>query len=146
VSDAREVVGQVKTASGYRHPAYWKDTNGNGLIDGNETVVDLGVFDPSAAETSAGLSHAVNTSGVVVGNTAAAKKVQGYAVWAAFRWQAGSPPSTKQDLNSLTAAPFKLRAATDISNSGLIVGWGNPQNVIFSESSLDKAYLLKPNY
>ncbi len=80
----------------------------------------------------------------MVGNTGGAKRELGYVLQRAFKWQSGTPSSSKADLNGLTSAPFVLRHALDVSDTGLIVGFGS-KGTLANPSSIDKAYLLKPN-
>jgi probable HAF family extracellular repeat protein len=135
VNDAGQVVGTVNG-----HPGYWKDSNGDGVVDGAE-VIDIGTL---GQPTARGAASAINDLGLVVGNTGGAKAEMGYTLQRAFKWQAGTPVSSKQDLNGLTSAPFVLRHALDVSDTGRIVGYGN-KNTTADPSTTDKAYLLKPN-
>ncbi len=139
VNDSNEVAGTVNG-----HPAYWKDTNGNGIVDGTE-LVDLGLLGPAASTAPYGEGSAINNSHWLVGNTSAAKKVGPYVPQVAIRWQAGTPITAKQDLNKLTTAPWTLTRALDISDAGMIVGWGNGSPFGYALTANDRAYILKPN-
>ncbi len=121
------------------HPAYWRDADGDGQVDSSD-LVDLGTF---GAETTRGGARDVNSAGLVVGNTG--RREGSYTLQRAFRWQAGTASSSKQDLNDLTAAPFKLRRAWEVTDGGLIAGYGSRTGILFDPSSVDQAFLLKPN-
>src|SRR5262249_23914086 len=135
INDSGQVAG---IANG--HPAYWLDVNGNNVVDGSE-LIDLGTF---GGATTRGGASAINGTGLLVGNTGVARQEMGFTLQHAFKWQAGTSTSSIQDLNGLNTAPFVLRQWLSVSATGLIAGYGS-SGTSADPSSIDKAYLLKPN-
>lgn len=119
--------GQV----GVRSDAY--DINSNGVVVGSRDTGfggDIRAFlwskasGPSLLPAAMAKAQAINDSGVIVGG----------------KWRYSSEAGLV-DLNTLTeTSAFTIVDARDISNTGIIVGWGHREG-----SSLGTAFMLVPN-
>lgn len=123
--------------STWTRPIYWQDQNGDRVVDAGE-LTDIGTFETI---DGGGLAYSINNAGMVVGSTE--RKNKGVLRQIAFRWQAGTSPSTKQDLNDLTNADITLQTPYSISDTGYIAGSGFKDT---NSLRITRGFVLRPNF
>jgi len=136
INDRGQVVGKSSMAGAFMgvHAFLWADLNGNSISDPGE-MQDLGV-PPGRSFWSA--AWAINAGGQVVGQSGFADLDAGIIEAEAFLWDSTEGMIDLNTRLDSSSSGWKLWGASDINDSGWIVGFGeNPASEM-------RGVLLKP--